>query len=160
MKQTKKAAALIVSAAMAFTMAVPALAGEAAPVITGIVMSEDSVNYVDSAQYSQYDTVEFSDGTSQSIDASAQTFVLVKDGAIVDLDDPDNWTEDAQLYVVDKGQFDEVMMSMNTANWGPFYQKACHHQSREPRDGRCAQDLRLPFRSHLCPQRQCAEGGQ
>ena len=121
MKQTKKAAALIVSAAMAFTMAVPALAGEAAPVITGIVMSEDSVNYVDSAQYSQYDTVEFSDGTSQSIDASAQTFVLVKDGAIVDLDDPDNWTEDAQLYVVDKGQFDEVMMSMNTANWGPFY---------------------------------------
>ena len=137
MKNTKKLLVVLVSAAMALMMAAPAMAGwqSAAPavpapeaaepaadaVITGVTLSEASANYVDSAQYSQYEAVEFSDGSVQTIDPDAQTFILVIDNTIVDLADPDNWTEDAQLYVVDKGQYDEVMMSMNTAAWGPFY---------------------------------------
>ena len=121
MKNMKSFLAVLVAAAMVVTMAAPALAAEAAPVITGVVMNEASANYVDSSLYSQYESVEFSDGSVQTIDADAQTFILVKDGAIVDLFDPENWTDDAELYVIDKGQYDEVMMSMNTANWGPFY---------------------------------------
>ena len=92
-----------------------------AKVITGVTLRAADANYVDSALYSQYETVTFSDGTSQSIDAGAQTFVLVKDGAVVDLADPVNWTADAQLYVIDKGRSDSVAMSMNTANWGDFW---------------------------------------
>ena len=121
MKNMKRVSAVLVAAAMTVTLSVPSVAAEAAPVITGIVLSEESANYVDSSLYSQYETVEFSDGSVQTIDPEAQTFILVKDGTIVDLDDPENWTEDAELFVIDKGQYDEVMMSMNTANWGPFY---------------------------------------
>ena len=122
MKNLKKLIAVSAAAVMTCSLAAPAMAAaEAAPVITGIVMSEASANYVDSSLYSQYESVEFSDGTVQTIDPEEQTFVLVKDGAIVDLDDPENWTEDAELFAIDKGQFDTVEMSMNTANWGPFY---------------------------------------
>lgn len=90
-------------------------------VITAVTLSEKDANYVDSALYSQYETVTFSDGSSQTIDVDAQTFVLVKDGVVVNLADSANWTADAELYVIDKGNFDTVAMSMNTANWGPFY---------------------------------------
>ena len=90
-------------------------------VITAVALSEKDANYVDSALYSQYETVTFSDGTSQTIDVDAQTFILVKDGVVVNLADPANWTADAELFVIDKGNFDTVAMSMNTANWGPFY---------------------------------------
>ncbi|MBQ9032249.1 MAG: hypothetical protein IJ106_12470 [Parasporobacterium sp.] len=122
MKRFKMFSAVLAATAMTGVMAVSAMAApQEVPVITGIVLSEESANYVDSSLYSQYETVTFSDGTEQTIDPEMQTFILVKDGAIVDLDDPENWTEDAQLFVIDKGQYDEVMMSMNTANWGPFY---------------------------------------
>lgn len=90
-------------------------------VITAVTLSEKDANYVDSALYSQYETVTFSDGSSQTIDVDAQTFVLVKDGVVVNLADSANWTADAELYVIDKGNFDTVAMSMNTANWGLFY---------------------------------------
>ncbi len=90
-------------------------------VITAVALSEKDANYVDSALYSQYETVTFSDGTSRTIDVDAQTFVLVKDGVVVNLADPANWTADAELFVIDKGNSDTVAMSMNTANWGPFY---------------------------------------
>lgn len=103
--------------AMAFASGEPT--GE--KVITAVALSEKDANYVDSALYSQYETVTFSDGTSQTIDVDAQTFVLVKDGVVVNLADPANWTADAELFAIDKGNFDTVAMSMNTANWGPFY---------------------------------------
>ena len=121
MKNTKKIFAGFVAASMSVMMAGSAMAADTAAVITGIELADEAANYVDSAQYSQYDTVIYSDGTTQTIDPESQTFVLVKDGVIVDLNDPENWTEDAQLYVVEKGMYDEVMMSMNSANWGPFY---------------------------------------
>ena len=92
MKNMKRFSAVLTAAAMAITLSVPVTAAEAAPVITGIVLSEESANYVDSSLYSQYETVEFSDGSVQTIDPDAQTFILVKDGTIVDLDDPENWT--------------------------------------------------------------------
>ena len=122
MNHLKRLISVTAVSALTVTLTVPVLAEpQAAPVITGIVISEASADYVDSSLYSQYESVEFSDGTVQTIDPDAQTFILVKDGAIVDLNDPENWTEDAQLFVVDKGQFDTVEMSMNNANWGPFY---------------------------------------
>lgn len=91
------------------------------PVITGVTVRADDENFVDSARYSQYESVDFSDGTTQKIDVDQQTFILVLDGAIVNLADPTNWVPDAELYVIEKGQFDTVGMAMNTANWGPFY---------------------------------------
>lgn len=50
-----------------------------------------------------------------------QTFILVRDDAIVDLEDPANWVPSAEVYVVDKGQYESAGMAMNTANFGPFY---------------------------------------
>ena len=91
------------------------------PVITGVTIRAADENYVDSALYSQYESVTFSDGTTQEIDVDQQTFILVLDDTIVDLADPVNWVPQAELYVIDKGQFDTVGMAMNTANWGPFY---------------------------------------
>lgn len=91
------------------------------PVITGVTIRTADENYVDSALYSQYESVTFSDGTTQEIDVDSQTFILVLDGAIVDLADPANWQSDAELFVIDKGQYDTVGMAMNTANFGPFY---------------------------------------
>lgn len=91
------------------------------PVITGVTIRVADENYVDSALYSQYESVTFSDGTTQEIDVDSQTFILVLDGAIVDLADPANWQSDAELYVIDKGQYETVGMAMNTANFGPFY---------------------------------------
>ena len=90
-------------------------------VITGVTIRAEDENYVDSARYSQYEAVDFSDGTTQTIDVDRETFVLVLDGAIVNLADPVNWVPGAELYVIEKGQFDTVGMAMNTANWGPFY---------------------------------------
>ena len=90
-------------------------------VITGVTLRESDAKYVDSAQYSQYETVTFSSGRSQSIDVNTQTFVLTIDGTIVDLDDPSNWTANAVLSVVEKGMNDTVGMSMNNACWGPFF---------------------------------------
>jgi hypothetical protein len=89
--------------------------------VTGATLRESDANYVDSALYSQYEKVTFSNGSSQSIDVDTQTFVLTRGGAIVDLDDPANWTTDAVLSVVEKGMNDTVGMSMNNAYWGPFY---------------------------------------
>ena len=123
MKHIRKALVILLAVAVTTVLTVPALAEENAdaPVITGVSLSEAAENLVDSSQYSQYETVEFSDGTVETIDADAQTFILVKDGTIVDLNDPENWTADAELYVIDKGQYDEVTMSMNNANWDKFY---------------------------------------
>jgi len=72
MKNMKRVSALLVAAAMTVTLSAPAMAAEAAPVITGIVLSEESANYVDSSLYSQYETVEFSDGSVQTIDPEAR----------------------------------------------------------------------------------------
>lgn len=91
------------------------------PVITGVTIRVEDENYVDSALHSQYESVTWSDGTVDEIDVTTQTFVLVVDGAIVDLADPANWVPEAELYTVEKGQYDTVAMAMNTANWGPFY---------------------------------------
>lgn len=93
----------------------------AGPAITGVMLREADANYVDSALYSQYESVTFSDGTTREIDVDKETFILVLDGTIVDLSDPVNWVPEAELYTVEKGQFDTVGMAMNTANWGPFY---------------------------------------
>jgi len=90
-------------------------------VITGVALRESDADYVDSALNSQYETVTFSSGRSQSIDVDTQTFVLTIDGTIVDLDDPANWTPNAALSVVEKGMNDTVAMSMNNAYWGPFF---------------------------------------
>ena len=127
MKSCRKLLALVLAVMLLTSLGVSAWAsseepsGESGKVITGVTLAAKDANYVDSALYSQYETVTFSDGTSQSIDVDAQTFILVKDGAVVDLADPANWTADAALYVIDKGSFDTVAMSMNTANWGPFW---------------------------------------
>ena len=61
------------------------------PVITGVTIRVDDENFVDSARYSQYESVDFSDGTTQKIDVDLETFILVLDGAIVNLADPANW---------------------------------------------------------------------
>ena len=116
-----KLVALVTAAMLLLALCAPAMAAEGPAVITGIEYRAEDANYVDSALYSQVETVTFSDGSSQSIDAAAQTFVLVKDGAVVDLADEANWTEDAELYVIDKSQSDSVMMSMNSANFGDFW---------------------------------------
>ena len=128
MKSSRKILACLMAVLLLASLSVSAAAsGEpsgapsGAKVITGVSLRPADANYVDSALYSQYETVTFSDGTSQSIDVDSQTFVLVKDGAVVDLADPANWTADAALYVIDKGRSDTVAMSMNTANWGPFW---------------------------------------
>jgi hypothetical protein len=122
MKTCKKLLSLVMVVALVLALTVPAWASSEEPVvITAVALRDADANYVDSALYSQYETVTFSDGTTQSIDVDEQTFVLVKDGAVVELADPANWTADAQLFVIDKGNFDTVSMSMNTANWGNFY---------------------------------------
>ena len=91
------------------------------PVITGVMIRVKDRDYVDSALYSQYEAVTFSDGSIQRIDVDEETFVLVLDDTIVDLGDPVNWVPEAELYTVEKGQYDTVTMAMNDANWGPFY---------------------------------------
>lgn len=91
------------------------------PVITGVTIRKADENYVDSALYSQYESVTFSDGTTQEIDVDKETFILVRDDAIVDLCDPENWVPSAELFVIEKGQFEQAGMAMNTANFGPFY---------------------------------------
>lgn len=123
MKSCKKLLAILMVVAMLTALAVPAMASseEPAAVITGVTIREEDANYVDSALWSQYETVTFSDGTTRSINVDEETFVLVKDGVVVDLADEANWTADAELYVVEKGLSDTVAMSMNTANWGPFW---------------------------------------
>ena len=123
MKHCRKLMAVVLAVVLLASLGAAAFASseEPAKVITGVTLAEKDANYVDSALYSQYETVTFSDGTSQSIDVDTQTFILVKDGAVVDLADPANWTEDAALFVIDKGRSDTVAMSMNTANWGPFW---------------------------------------
>ena len=124
MKSCKKLLAILMVAAMLTALAVPAMASSeepAAAVIIGVTVREEDANYVDSALWSQYETVTFSDGTAQTINVDEQTFILVKDGVVVDLADSANWTADAELYVVEKGMSDTVAMSMNTANWGPFW---------------------------------------
>ena len=93
----------------------------AGPVITGVMLRASDEDYVDSSRYSQYESVTFSDGTTQSIDVDQETFILVLDNTIVDLGDPMNWVPEAELYTVEKGQVDTVTMAMNEANWGPFY---------------------------------------
>ena len=124
MKICKKLMAILLAVLLLASVSVSALASSEEPagkVITGVTLRAADANYVDSALYSQYETVTFSDGTSQTIDVDAQTFVLVIDGTVVDLADPANWTADAELYVIDKGMSDSVMMSMNSANWGTFW---------------------------------------
>ena len=124
MKSCKKILAVVLSVLLLASLSVGAFASSEEPsakVITAVALAEKDANFVDSALYSQYETVTFSDGTSQTIDVDKQTFVLVKDGVVVDLADPANWTADAELFVIEKGKFDTVAMSMNTANWGPFY---------------------------------------
>lgn len=91
------------------------------PVITGVTVRKADEKYVDSALYSQYESVTFSDGTTREIDVDKETFVLLRDGAVVDLCDPENWVPSAELHVVEKGQFEEPGMAMNTAAFGPFY---------------------------------------
>ena len=126
MKNSKKLLALLMAVVMIAAMSLPAMAasGEAsaeAAVITGVTLRAADANFVDSAIWSQYETVSFSDGSSHSINVDEQTFILVKDGVVVDLADEANWTADAELYIVDKNMSDTVAMSMNTANWGPFW---------------------------------------
>ena len=124
MKSCRKLLAVVLVVMLLASLSAAAFASSEEPagkVITSVTLAEKDANYVDSALYSQYETVTFSDGTSQSIDVDAQTFILVRDGAVVDLADPANWTADAELFVIDKGRSDTVMMSMNTANWGPFW---------------------------------------
>ena len=121
MKSCKKLLAVLMAVAMLFALTVPAMASAEAPVITGVALREADADFVDSAIWSQYETVTFSDGTTQTINVDEQTFILVKDGVVVDLADEANWTADAELYVVDKNMSDTVAMSMNTAKWGPFW---------------------------------------
>lgn len=121
MKHSKKLLALVMAVVMLAALSLPAAASGEARVITGVSLRAADADYVDSAQWSQYETVSFSDGSSLSIDAGAQTFVLVRGGVVVDLADEANWTADAELYVIDKNMSDTVSMSMNTANWGPFW---------------------------------------
>lgn len=124
MKRCKKLLALLMAVMLLASVSAPALASSEEPggrVITGVALSADAETLVDSAQYSQYEKVTFSDGTSQSIDTAKETFVLVKDGAVVNLADEANWTADAELFVVEKNRADSVMMSMNTAKWGDFW---------------------------------------
>lgn len=125
MKNSKKLLALAMALVMLMALSLPAMAsgepsGEAA-VITGVTLREEDATLVDSAQWSQYETVTFSDGSEKTIDVDKQSFVLVKDGVVVDLADEANWTADAELCVVDKNYSDTVAMSMNTAKWGPFW---------------------------------------
>ena len=122
MKTTRKLLACLLAALMLASLGSAAFAASEEPVvITGVALAEKDANYVDSALYSQYETVTLSDGSSITIDVDTQTFVLVLDNVVVNLADPANWTPDAALYVIDKGNSDTVMMSMNTANWGPFW---------------------------------------
>ncbi len=121
MKSFKKLLAVMMAVAMLFVLTVPALASAENPVITGVVLREADADFVDSAIWSQYETVTFSDGTSKTINVDEQTFILVKDGVVVDLANEANWTADAELYIVDKNMSDTVAMSMNTAKWGPFW---------------------------------------
>ena len=124
MKQCKKLLAALMAVMLLVSVSLPAVAsGEASggKVITGVKLREEDANHVDSALYSQYETVTFSDGSTQTIDVDKETFILVKGGAVVNLADPANWTADAVLTVVEKSKFDEVAMSMNTANWGNFW---------------------------------------
>ncbi len=123
MKSIRKFLAVLLTALMLASLGTAALAsGEpSGKVITGVTVAAKDANYVDSALYSQAETVTFSDGTYQTIDADKETFVLVRDGAVVDLADPANWTADAELFVLEKGNSDSVTMSMNTANWGNFW---------------------------------------
>ena len=93
----------------------------ALPVIVEVTLRQEDESFVDSAQYSQYEKVVWSDGTELTADATTQTMVLVVDGTVVDLADSDNWVPDAEVYVIDKGQYDTVTMAMNEAKWGPFY---------------------------------------
>ncbi len=125
MKNSKQLLALAMALVMLLALSLPAMAsgepsGEAA-VITGVTIREADSSLVDSALWSQYETVTFSDGSKQTIDVDKQTFILVKDGVVVDLADEANWTADAELYVVDKNYSDTVAMSMNNAKWGPFW---------------------------------------
>ena len=124
MKTCRKLLAILLAVMLLASVSVSAMASSEEPggrVITGVTLREADAKYVDSSLYSQYETVTFSDGTSQTIDAGEKTFVLVRNGTVVDLADPANWTADAELYVIDKGRSDSVMMSMNTANWGDFW---------------------------------------
>lgn len=124
-KMSRKILAVLMAVCLLAALAVPAAAASAetggARVITGVTLADEAKDLVDSAQYSQYETVTFSDGSTHSINVGTQTFVLVKDGVVVDLGDPANWTADAQLYIVEKGMSDSVAMSMNKANWGDFW---------------------------------------
>ncbi len=115
--------AILMAVCLLAALAVPAAAasGESGRVITGVTLAADAKDLVDSAQYSQYASVSFSDGTTHTINPATQTFVLVRDGVVVDLGDSTNWTADAQLYIVEKGMSDTVAMSMNKANWGDFW---------------------------------------
>ena len=128
MKSCRKLLAVVLTVLLLASLSVGALAASGEPsgaaggkTITAVELSEKDANYVDSALYSQIETVTFSDGTSQTIDVDAETFILVRDGVVVDLDDPANWNPDAELFVIEKGNSDTVAMSMNTANWGPFW---------------------------------------
>ena len=124
MKSCKKILAVLMAVALLTALGVPALAsgeGSAGVVITGVALRPADADYVDSALWSQYETVTFSDGTVQTIDVDKQSFVLVKDGVVVDLADGKNWSADAELFVVDKNMSDTVAMSMNQANWSDFW---------------------------------------
>ena len=141
MKKSNKILAFVLALAFVVTTCIPVMAApEGAKVITGVELREADANYVDSAIYSQYEKVTFSDGSEETINVDEQTFVLVKDGVIVDLADPENWTEDAELYTVNKGKFDEVMMSMNSANWGNFYFTSAVYYE----DGKYLEDSSIP----------------
>lgn len=122
---TRKILAVLMAVCLLAALGVPALAASGemggARVITGVTLAAEAADLVDSAQYSQYETVTFSDGTSHSIDPATQTFVLVRDGVVVDLADSANWTADSELYIVEKGKSDTVAMSMNKANFGDFW---------------------------------------
>ena len=126
MKASNRILSLVLTLALLLALSTAAFAsgepsGDSGVVITSVTLREADANYVDSALYSQYETVTFSDGTSRSIDAGTQTFVLVRGGCIVDLADEENWTADAELYVIDKSMYDTVAMSMNTANFSDFW---------------------------------------
>ena len=88
MKSCRKLLAVVLAVMLLASLGTAAFASSEEPagkVITAVSLAEKDANYVDSALYSQYETVTFSDGTSQTIDAGAQTFILVRDGAVVDL---------------------------------------------------------------------------
>ena len=124
MKRMRKLLAVLMTVLMLASLGTAALASSeepGAPVITGVTVAAKDANFVDSALYSQVETVTFSDGSVRTVDVDKETFVLVRDGTVVDLNDPANWTADAELLVIEKGRSDTVMMSMNTANWGPFW---------------------------------------